>query len=120
MTIPRINQIPLNQPMYVNGQLHQTWIDFFQKVGAVADETGVYSLSAMNDAIGNIQVDVASIKQSIQVINLKINSIQDTILGIENRLNTLETNVTTNTNDIADLQSKYAALAIRVTTLENK
>lgn len=96
--IPKVNQVPVRQPMYVNGQLHQVWISFFEKLGLVADETGTYSLSGMSQKIEEMQSVLESSQGEIQA---------------------LKTQVTNLTQSLNTLSSQYSALEQRVTTLEN-
>lgn len=101
MNIPKINQIPLSQPMYVNGQLHQTWINFFEQIGRVADVNGVYSLQSFDDAIQKnakrIEEMNTSLSQQMQNIktefNKEIQAVQNSIQNTNIALSHLEQRV---------------------------
>lgn len=101
MNIPKINQIPLSQPMYINGQLHQTWINFFEQMGRVADVNGIYSLQSFDDAIQQnakrIEEINTAISQQIQEIqnhfNKEIQAAQDSIQSTNDALSQLEQRV---------------------------
>lgn len=96
--IPKVNQVPVHQPMYVNGRLHQVWISFFEKLGLVADETGTYSLSGMAQRIDSLESEL------------------EDSLG---EINTLKIQVLDLTQSLSTLSSAYTALERRVTALED-
>lgn len=97
MTIAKVNQVPIQQPMYVNGMLHQVWIRFFEKLGAVVDETGVYILPEMNQSIVdqgqlilNIQTNIQNINTALGNINSAINTLNTNYTNLEARVAALE------------------------------
>lgn len=37
MQIPKVSHVPIQQPMYANGLMHQTWVRFFEALASLVD-----------------------------------------------------------------------------------
>jgi len=44
MQIPKISHVPIQQPIYVNGVMHQVWINFFERLSELKNESNLIDL----------------------------------------------------------------------------
>ena len=113
MNIPKINQIPLSQPMYVNGQLHQTWINFFEQMGRVADVNGVYSISEMYKSLNTLSDQFDKQDQ-------RINELQDAQTQASKQIDDLTKSVQQTNQSLSELNEKYSSLNEKYIALESR
>lgn len=119
MTIPRINQVPIQQPMYINGQLHQVWINFFEKLGLVADSNGFYSLSEMFKALEADQSEIKTLGTNITELQNHVTDLQKHIQSQDQTITDLKSQLETQKTATDTLSNQYRDLEKRVKKLEN-
>lgn len=77
MLIPKVSQVPIQQPIYVNGVMHQTWINFFERLAALSSSADMIQLIELAQKVGeqlNSQsllwqqgVDIASVQNNLEL-----------------------------------------------------
>lgn len=137
MQIAKKSQVPIQQQMYINGLMHQVWIDFFERLANLnneADTISVFELAQLSGELpsvatsGQLTFDVAQLKEAhdlfakntlnaLQVIQEDIstlasavNNLRQQVSSFENRISNLETNATETNNKLASFESRIAAL----------
>lgn len=111
-TIPKVTQVPIQQPISMNNYMHPVWVRFFETLSQVANENAVFSMQKMSGEINQVGDEVLQISGDIGDINTLITAINASLLGVDVNILNLQ-------DQIAALQTKNQDLADRVTALEN-
>lgn len=99
MQIPKSVQLPLYEPMYVNGQLSQVWAMFFESlVGLLNNETiadliEVLQLSSQlpsQASIGQNSIDLLALQNNIVALSSILESDPPIPLAIQHSLESVE------------------------------
>lgn len=109
--IPKINQVPIQQPMYVNGALHLTWIRFFESLGIVADKNDEIDISTLQSA-------TQSLTRQVGVINSDIIDLQNDIAKLSSRVSNLSSQISSINNSIIALNHANNVLTGRIVDIE--
>lgn len=94
--IPKLNQVPIQQPMYVNGVLQLAWIRFFETLGNFAD-------------VGE-SVDLTRLEQTAIDLVRQIGVINQELQDIERSSSQMNTAISSNTKKITTLNGSVTAL----------
>lgn len=78
MIIPKVSQVPLQQPMYVNGVMHPVWINFFERLAALNNESNIVDLIELLQKLNEMPSLAAQ-----SLLNDKVN-------GLLNQLNIVQ------------------------------
>lgn len=111
-TIPKVTQVPIQQPIAMNNLMHPVWVRFFEALSQVANENAVFSMQKMSGEINQVGDEVLQISGGIGDINTLIAAINASLLGVD-------TNILNLQNQIATLQNQNQDLTARVAALEN-
>lgn len=113
--IPKINQVPIQQPMYVNGVLHLTWIRFFESLGIVADKNDEIDISTLQSAtqsltiqVGVINSDIIDLQNDIAKLSSRVSNLSATVTSLQSTVTSLNNQITNIKADIADLERQQA------------
>lgn len=137
MQIAKKSQVPIQQQMYINGLMHQVWIDFFERLANLnneADAISVFELAQLSGelpsvaALGQLGFDIDQLKQAhdlfaentlntLQVIQEDISTLTDAVNNLgqqvssfENRISNLEAGTTAINSQLTSLESRIAVL----------
>lgn len=67
MRIPKTVQLPIRQPMYVNGLMHQVWIDFFEKLASLGDEGNLIDLIELMQRVAELPSQAIQAQQGYDI-----------------------------------------------------
>lgn len=71
MLIPKISQVPLQQPMYVNGVMSQVWINFFERLAALKNEADLIDLVELAQRVGELPSQAIQSQQGFDLEKIK-------------------------------------------------
>lgn len=71
MHIPKTSQVPVWQSMYVNGVMHQTWINFFERLAALADVSNLVDLIELAQRAGELPAQAIQGQQGFDIASLQ-------------------------------------------------
>ncbi|NNP70932.1 hypothetical protein [Acinetobacter sp. Ac_5812] len=89
MIIPKISQVPIRQPMYVNGVMHQVWIDFFEKLAALTNTDDYIDLIELAQKAAELPSQATQGQQGFAISDLQ-NQFQQSFLPQIETLNTFD------------------------------
>lgn len=133
MQVPKISQVPIQQTMYVNGLMHQTWVRFFERLSNLRNDADLIDIIELNQVAnempsqaiqGQFGFDLEAQQQSfdlfaqetlisLQNINNSISNIEASISGMQETLNRVQ-------SDILNLQSRTSASEQNILNLDNR
>lgn len=87
MQIPKISHVPIQQPMYFNGVMHQAWVNFFERLATLSNSADMIQLVELAQKVGE-QVssqavqgqhgfDIATMQHSFEAVPITINQTQE-------------------------------------------
>lgn len=71
MLIPKISQVPLQQPMYFNGVMSQVWINFFERLAALKNEADLIDLVELAQRVGELPSQAIQSQQGFDLEQIK-------------------------------------------------
>lgn len=111
-TIPKVTQVPIQQPISMNNYMHPVWVRFFEALSQVANENAVFSMQKMSGEINQVGDEVLQINDGIGDISTLIAAINASLIGVDANILNLQDQITA-------LQNQNQNLTARVVALEN-
>lgn len=71
MLIPKISQVPLQQPMYFNGVMSQVWINFFERLATLKNEADLIDLVELAQRVGELPSQAIQSQQGFDLEQIK-------------------------------------------------
>lgn len=71
MLIPKISQVPLQQPMYFNGVMSQVWINFFERLATLKNEADLIDLVELAQRVGELPSQAIQSQQGFDLEKIK-------------------------------------------------
>ena len=83
MHIPKTSQVPVWQSMYVNGVMHQTWINFFERLAALADVSNLVDLIELAQKAAELPSQAIQAQQGFDIANIQNQFFQENLATIQ-------------------------------------
>lgn len=83
MHIPKTSQVPVWQSMYVNGVMHQTWINFFERLAALADVSNLVDLIELAQKAGELPAQAIQGQQGFDITSIQNQFFQEHLATIQ-------------------------------------
>ncbi|WP_151738247.1 hypothetical protein [Acinetobacter junii] len=71
MLIPKVSQVPLQQPMYFNGVMSQVWINFFERLATLKNEADLIDLVELAQKVGELPSQAIQGQQAFDLEQIK-------------------------------------------------
>lgn len=71
MLIPKISQVPLQQPMYFNGVMSQVWINFFERLATLKNEADLIDLVELAQRVSELPSQAIQSQQGFDLEKIK-------------------------------------------------
>lgn len=71
MFVPKTAQVPIQQGMYVNGVMHQVWIDFFERLASLRSDSDLIDIIELAQKAAELPSQAVQGQQGFDIANLK-------------------------------------------------
>ncbi|WP_151805378.1 hypothetical protein [Acinetobacter junii] len=71
MLIPKVSQVPLQQPMYFNGVMSQVWINFFERLATLKNEADLIDLVELAQRVSELPSQAIQSQQGFDLEQIK-------------------------------------------------